>query len=136
MKFEGLAVKTVMHPFPHTISPKHSLKQAIHMMKEHNIRHLPVQDGGDLAGILTERDVDFALRVERKLPEEMLVRDAFTAEPYVVEGEESVARVAGKMAHERLGCALVVQNNQLVGIFTTVDACRTLSELLAGRPEQ
>jgi acetoin utilization protein AcuB len=133
---QKLEIQTVMHPLPHTVTPRNDLKQALHMMQEHNIRHLPVQDGGDLVGILSQRDIDFALRYERRLPDEMLVREAYTPDPYTVKGTDPVAVVAAKMAHEHIGCALVVRDRALIGIFTTVDACRALSEVLSGRMEQ
>ena len=34
------------------------------------------------------------------------------------------------MAQNHIGCALVVKNGRLAGIFTTTDACRHYSELL------
>jgi acetoin utilization protein AcuB len=37
------------------------------------------------------------------------------------------------MAEHKYGSAIVVQNGQVVGVFTTVDACRALSELLGTR---
>ncbi len=113
-----------------------TLKSALESFREHNIRHLPVKESNKLIGILTERDVDFALRVERKDPEQMTVREAFTAEPYITDLDTPVAEVASRMAHDHLGCALIVDGGRLVGIFTTVDACRTLAEQLSHRVEQ
>jgi acetoin utilization protein AcuB len=37
------------------------------------------------------------------------------------------------MAEHKYGCAVVMQNDKLVGIFTTVDACRAFAEMLNGR---
>ena len=105
-------------------------------MREHNIRHLPVKGNGKLVGILTERDIDFALRVDGKTPAEMYVKDAYIPDPFVTAPETPVANVAARMAHDHIGCALVVDNERLVGIFTTVDACRVLSEVLRGSSEQ
>lgn len=123
-------IEAVMHPAPISVTPKHDLKQAMHLMRDHNIRHLPVQDGSDLVGIVTERDIDFALRFEHTVPEKMLVRDAYLPDPYTVDCSTPVATVAAKMAEEHIGCALVVKNGSLAGIFTTVDACRVLADVL------
>ena len=125
-----------MHPFPHSIGVAQTLKFALEMMHEHNIRHLPVKDGNKMVGILTERDIDFALRVDKKDPAEMRVSDAFVSDPYAVPPNTPVFQVAARMAHDHIGCALVVEEERLVGIFTTVDACRTLSEVLSGHKEQ
>jgi uncharacterized protein YjaG (DUF416 family) len=37
------------------------------------------------------------------------------------------------MASEKFGSAVVVQNGHVVGVFTTVDACRALGDLLETR---
>ena len=131
-----LQIKSVMHPFPHSVGRDQTADIALRMMQEHNIRHLPVQDAGVLVGILSDRDINFALRMDRCDPAHLAVRDMQTAEPFVVEPETPVAKVAARMAHDHLGCALVVENQKLVGIFTTVDACRLLSEVLSGNLDQ
>lgn len=132
----ALEIRTVMHPSPFTISPAQSLEAAKQRMAEHGIRHLPVQDGGKLVGVLSDRDLYFALAVDRKTADELTVRDACTAEPYIVPPSTPVYEVARRMAHEQLGCALVAENDHVVGIFTTVDAARLLGEMLLGELEQ
>jgi len=37
------------------------------------------------------------------------------------------------MAEHKYGAAVVMQNDKVVGVFTTIDAMRALSELLHGR---
>ena len=129
-------IESVMHPFPFSIGASLTVDKAIELMQEHNIRHLPVQDAGKLVGIITDRDINFALRIDNCEPEHLRVRDVHTADPYAVTPDTPVYQVAAKMAHDHIGCALVVDKNNLVGIFTTVDACRLLSEVLADKLEQ
>ncbi len=138
MSKKSLLVESVMHPFPHTVGLDQTLEVANTLMREHNVRHLPVRDGGKLIGMLSDRDIHFAEAVDQLEPKEIKVEDVYTPEPYVVPLKEPVATVARKMAHDRIGCALVVEegSNNLVGIFTTVDACRTLAEALSGDFDQ
>jgi CBS domain-containing protein len=49
-------IQKVMTPMPHTIGRDISIKTAFEMMREHRIRHLPVQEGGKLVGIFTAVD--------------------------------------------------------------------------------
>jgi acetoin utilization protein AcuB len=132
----NLKIKTVMHPLPHSIGTTQNLATAREMMKEHNIRHLPVLEGGALVGILTDRDIHFACGVDKVSAEQISVRDSYTPEPYIIDGDTLVSEVAKTMAHEHIGCALIVENTKLIGIFTAVDACRLLSEVLSGDLEQ
>jgi len=112
------------------------LSVALNLMEEHGIRHLAVRDAGKFAGVISERDIRFALSVDKRKSEELCVVDAYTVEPYVVDVETELAEVVRKMAKERYGCALVTEKGELAGIFTTVDACAALAEVLTGRHEQ
>lgn len=123
-------IQAVMTTFPHSIGVDQTLQVAKEMLREHGVRHLPVQRGGELLGVLTHRDIHFVLSVDKRQPSEMLVEDAYTQEPYIVDIDTPVRSVARRMAQDGLGCALVVQETRLVGIFTTVDACRCLAEVL------
>ncbi|HMO16926.1 MAG TPA: CBS domain-containing protein [Oligoflexia bacterium] len=131
-----IEIKKVMTPSPHSISESATLEEARIMMQEYGIRHLPVRNGLRLTGILTERDIDFASRVDRLPLGEIRVKDASTTDPYEVSPETKVSEVARTMGHKGIGCALIVENANVVGIFTGVDACKLLGETLSGRPEQ
>jgi len=121
-----VSVQKVMTPFPHTVGLDQPLAAAREMMKRHNIRHLPVQEGGQLKGIISKRDVDIASALEPNLE----VQDAYIPEPYTVEMETPLAEVLEFMANEGIGCTLVTDRGALVGIFTTVDACRSFANFL------
>ena len=135
-EFGKYNIRSVMHPAPYTIGLEQTLKTAREVMREKNIRHLPVMDGGQLKGILSDRDINSALRFEQKSPEEITVAEAYTDNAYVVDIETPLHNIAGTMALEHFGSTLVTENGKLVGIFTTVDACRVLFELLSGKLEQ
>jgi acetoin utilization protein AcuB len=100
------------------------------LMQRHGIRHLPVMDGEDLTGVVTDRDLAM---IESLLPEEwgqICVAEAMTPEPYSVEPEAPLWEVARHMAHQKFGCAVVTDDEgSVVGVFTTTDALRVLSEL-------
>ena len=120
-------VQKVMTPFPHTIGLDQPLAAAKEMMKKHNIRHLPVQEGGQLKGIISKRDLDIASALEPNLD----VLDVYIPEPYSVEAETPLEEVLEFMANEGIGCTLVTNRGSLIGIFTTVDACRSFANYLS-----
>lgn len=115
-----------MTPFPHTIGFDQPTKIAIDMMRKHGVRHLPVQDGGKLVGVLSERDISFGLAINQSLT----IEDVYTSEPYVVAPNVKLSEVADKMAKDRIGCAIVADNGKIVGIFTATDACKILADLV------
>lgn len=136
MKTEDTNIENIMHPAPHTIGSNQTLEVALKTMNSHNIRHLPVLDAGELKGVITDRDIQFALAFEKADANELKIRDCYTDEPYIVSPSTKVSEVTKYMAHKHIGCALVVDNKKLKGIFTTVDACRMLSEVLCEKAEQ
>ena len=133
---KNIAIQDVMTKFVYTIGKEQNLKIAKQKMNEHRIRHLPVQDAGKLVGVISDRDIHFALAFEHKNPEELKVKDILTEYVYVVSPEEKVDTVSRKMAIEHIGCCLVEEEGKLKGIFTTVDACHLLAEVLSEKIEQ
>ena len=103
------------------------------MMREHRFRHLPVLTAGKLVGLLSDRDLNLVETLREVDPEKVLVEDAMTSDPYTVSPDTPLDEVVSNMAEHKYGCAVVMQNAKLVGIFTTVDACRAFAELLHGR---
>mgnify|MGYP003493812183 CR=1 FL=1 len=66
-------------------------------------------------------------------PKKVLVDDAMSGVPYTVSPDSLISDVAAEMAEKRYGSAIVVQNHKVVGVFTSVDACRVLAELFNTR---
>ena len=126
-------ISKFMTTTPHTAESSDTLATAAKVMREHGIRHLPVVEGGKLLGIITERDIRFVESFQDVDPEELTLEEAMTEEPYTVSPDTPLDEVATTMAEQKYGSALVVQNEQIVGVFTTVDACRALAELLSTR---
>ena len=127
-----------MTPFPHSIDIDEPLAQARTMMREGHFRHLPVTCGGNMVGIVTDRDIKLLLGPDFGNPEEqeLKVRDDYVDKPCVVPASTPVAPVVRTMAEHHIGSAIVTKNDKLVGIFTVTDACRALAEVLEGHPAE
>ncbi|NDG84162.1 MAG: CBS domain-containing protein [Proteobacteria bacterium] len=126
-------IQKYMTPVPHTIGAEQSLATARDFMKKHGIRHLPVLSAGKVTGILTDRDVKMAMGFEGVNPILTRVENFALEDPYVVSPNAKLDEVAAELAERRIGSALVMDHHQLIGIFTTTDALRALSELLRTR---
>jgi acetoin utilization protein AcuB len=126
-------IKAFMTCHPHSIGRDQPLARAHGFLREHKIRHLPVLDGGKLVGVLTDRDLHLIETLRDVDPTLVLVDEAMTTEVFAVSPDAPLDEVAKEMAEHKYGCAVVLQNEHVVGIFTTVDACRALYELLETR---
>jgi acetoin utilization protein AcuB len=127
-----------MTPFPHSIDVDAPLGDAHKLMREHRFRHLPVMSGGEIVGVLTDRDIKLVLGPDFGSPDEgeLRVHDAFVERPCVVPASTPVAKVARVMAQNRIGSAIVTKHGKLVGIFTVTDACRALAEIVGDHDEE
>ena len=118
---------------PHSIGVEQTLARAQAVMQEHKIRHLPVLHGGKLVGIVTDRDVHLVESLKDVDPRLVTVSDAMAQSVYSVAPEAPLDEVVSEMASRKYGSAIVMQNEKVVGIFTTVDVCRALADLLHTR---
>ncbi|HET9627668.1 MAG TPA: CBS domain-containing protein [Kofleriaceae bacterium] len=116
---------------PWTTSAQSSLADAHELMHAHQIRHLPVLDAGALVGVMSERDIHLLRSIAGVSLHETRVREAMSEPVYVVAPSAALDQVVATMSEHKYGSAVVVDaHGAVAGIFTTVDACSALSELL------
>lgn len=124
---------------PITIDRNATVIEAMHLMKERNIRRLPVMDRGRIAGILTEKMVlDFKPSKATTLDtweihyllSKTPVTEAMNPKPYKVKPETDLAEAAQLLHDRKLNGVLVVDDDDnLVGILTTTNALEALIEI-------
>ena len=123
-------VRDYMTMQPTTIESKKSVQAARDLMTRFGIRHLPVTTNGAVSGLLSDREVSLAVEIESIDPSQLLVVDVCNEKPYSVDPETPIREVARVMAEKHYGSAVIMRDGDLVGIFTTVDACRALHNVL------
>ena len=126
-------IQRYMTTSPLSIGLAQTLAHAEEVMSRHGVRHLPVLEGGVLRGILSERDVRLVETLKDVDAKKVTVEEAMTQNVYAVSPEAPLDEVVDAMAERKYGSAVVMQNEKVVGIFTTVDVCRAFGELLRGR---
>ncbi|MBN9165136.1 MAG: CBS domain-containing protein [Myxococcales bacterium 68-20] len=126
-------IQKYMTTSPHSIGLEQTLARAHAVMREHGIRHLPVLHGQKLMGLVTERDLRLVESLPDVDPTKVSVEEAMSTVVYSVGPDQPLDEVVATMAEHKYGSAVVMQNGKVVGIFTTVDVCRALAELLHSR---
>jgi CBS domain-containing protein len=122
-------VAKFMTPSPHTVQASVNAKVAMGMMKRFNVRHLPVLDGKKLVGIISDRDLRTISCIAAL--DGFEVGQIMTRRPYAVKAAASLADVAGGMARNKYGAAIVLgKDDEIAGIITTVDLGRVLAAIL------
>ena len=125
-------VQEYMSIAPVVVSSDRTLAEAHRLMRERNIRHLPVVDLGKLVGVVSQRDLYLLETLKGVDPGTETVREAMAPDPYAVPPDARLGEVAAAMAESKFGSAVVVDRGSVIGLFTTVDALRALAEV-AGR---
>ena len=118
---------------PFAIHSDATLADAMHVMQDKGVRHLPVLKGGKVFGIITDRDLKSIFAFAGSNPKVIKVGDICTDEPYTTKPDALLNEVAHEMVSRKVGSAVVVDNGKLVGIFTATDACQALSDLCESR---
>lgn len=126
-------VQRYMSTSPYTVGAEQSLATARAMMREHEIRHLPVMHGNRLVGIVSDGDIQVISGLQGSDLTKMTVEDAMTQDVLTFEPDTALDTVALAMAERKAGSAVVMQNTRVVGIFTTVDGMTALADLLHTR---
>ena len=126
-------IQKYMTTSPHSIGLEQTLAKAHAMMREHGIRHLPVLHGQKLMGLVTERDLRLVESLPDVDPTKVSVEEAMSTVVYSVGPDQPLDEGVATRAERKYGSAVGMQNGKVVGIFTTVDVCRALAELLHSR---
>lgn len=124
-------IEELMTPTPETIGRKQPLAVAHRMMRDRQIRHLPVLDAGKVVGIVTDRDLHLIETLKGTDINTVAVEEAMTPDPYCVPRTAVLENVVREMARHKYGSVLVVDEDRVVGIFTAVDALRAFAWDLA-----
>ncbi|MBL7665803.1 MAG: CBS domain-containing protein [Bacteriovoracaceae bacterium] len=118
---------------PLSVQKTTSLLEAAELMQKKHIRHLPVLYGKQIEGILSSTDISLIRTLSDVDITKLKVYDCFTPNPYIVSPEAPLNTVLSEMAEKKYGCTIVADNDNLVGIFTWIDALQATSELLETR---
>jgi acetoin utilization protein AcuB len=112
---------------PVTITAGTTVAEALQIIKDRLLRHLPVVDDREsLVGIVSEKDLLRAKPDQRA--GEIMTREVVTVTEYTT--LEEAARI---MADSKISSLPVMRNGKLVGIITETDLFMIFLELLGGR---
>ncbi len=146
MSEKKLTVGDWMTRNPITIQDSATIIEAIHLLKERNIRRLPVMKDGRLAGLVTEKMLLGYMPAKATtldqwelhyLLSKTPVTAAMNPSPHTVKPETPIAEAA-KLLHDRKlnGVIVVDAKGDLGGILTTTNALEALIffSAAAGKP--
>lgn len=134
-----MLVKNWMNKKVITVDVDDSMQEATRLLKEHNIRMLPVMKKGKLVGIVTDRDLKEASASDATTLEihELLyllikikVKEIMTKNPITVPPDYTIEETAQILLEKKIsGVPVVDQKGKIVGTITQTDIFKALISL-------
>ena len=123
-------VRHYMTPNPVFVAGSTSLQDALDRMREIRARHMPVYIGGRLVGLLSDRDVERFTAAGNVDLRTITAEQACSPKPFVCTSDAPLAQVVQELIENKLSAALVIDEGELVGLFTVIDGMRALVALV------
>jgi len=139
---ENVFVPDCMTADPVTISKDTPIFQALEIIKQRKIRHLPVTREGRLVGLVTERGLlkvspspatTLSVYELNYILAKVTVTEAMIKEPITVRPGLPIEEAALIMRDHKVGCLPVTEGDRLVGILTQTDMVEALVRLFGLR---
>jgi IMP dehydrogenase len=108
--------ESVMIEQPYTINPDLTVADAKKVMVEYGVSGLLVEEGGQLAGIITRRDITFETNNKRKVLD-LMTKDVITAKAGIT--IEQAKEILHKKRIEKL--PVIDDKKRIVGLITSKD---------------
>lgn len=105
----------------YSVEGTRTVLDAARFMMEHNIGALPVMRNGQLAGILSERDIMNRVVAVGRTPGTTAVSEVMTANPRAVSADESVEECLFIMKEFGFRHLPIVDGNELKGLVSLRD---------------
>jgi acetoin utilization protein AcuB len=103
-----------------TVRKEASIQEAMALMKQESIRHLPVVDKKmNLLGWITDADLRGVLIAS--MLEELTLEDVMIRKPFTIHPEMPIEEAARILLEKRVGGLPIVKNGALVGVITVSD---------------
>jgi CBS domain-containing protein len=129
----GTKVREVMTDRPRCVTLETPISEVAQLMESEDIGSLPVLEGDQLAGMITDRDIVVRAIAQGKDPRGMPVREVASRELVTVNADDDLSNALEKMASQQVRRLPVVdEENRLVGILAQADVALEVKEKAVG----
>ena len=138
-------VRDIMETKLVTISANERLSMVEDIMRLGRVRHMPVVLGGELVGVVSERDLLRAslseLAEHRDAERRMFlhvveISRVMSSPPIVIGPDATIREAALLMADRKIGCLPVLEGGRLIGMVTETDVLRWVASLPPSRARE
>lgn len=116
-----MQISEIMTSDVQTVTPDTDLVTVAKYMKDLDVGVIPVVEGDQLVGLITDRDIVIRAIAGGKQAKESQVREYMSPSPTTVSSSDNVSKAAEIMAREQIRRLPVVDSGKLVGIVSIGD---------------
>ena len=116
-----MKIRDIMTDDLAVVSPDTTVIEVAQLMQKHDVGAVPVCEGTNMLGLVTDRDIVVRNIAHGKDPQHTLVRDVMTTQVKSISPEMSLSQAAGIMAAQQIRRLPVVDEDRLVGMVSLGD---------------
>jgi len=134
-----MEVNEIMHTDVAVLTPQSSLRDVAELMRERDVRHVPILESGKIVGIVSDRDIRlyvadlFQSQGETEIEANrraLTIRNIMQTKPLQVDPSADVDEVVDLLLEYRIGAVLVSDSEgTLRGIVSYEDILRAYRDL-------
>ena len=130
-----MKVKDMMTRNVEVIQPNDSLQMAAQKMRDRDIGFLPVYEGDELIGVVTDRDIAIRAIAGGTNPNAIVGREMVTSPVVYCFDDQDVEEAARLMRENQIRRLIVLdrKNDQPVGVISLGDLAGTVKKKTAGK---
>lgn len=130
-------VRDVMTSNPRSIEPSTTVTEAARLMKSEDIGSVPIVDGDQLVGVVTDRDIVIRVVAETKDPQSTTAGEIASRDLVTVDPEQDLDEALRLMAqHQVRRLPVAEEDGRLVGILAQADVAREGKDAQTGHVVQ
>jgi CBS domain-containing protein len=115
------SVRDTMTANPLSIETSASVVEAARLMRQEHIGSLPVVKGGQLVGMITDRDLALRVVAENADPQSVTVGEVASHDTVTAQPDQDLDEALRLMAHHQVRRLPVAEGGRLVGILAQAD---------------
>lgn len=123
----AMLVRHVMTENPKALSPERTAGDAAGLMAQFDFGAVPVVQGDNVLGIVTDRDLVIRVMAKRKDPNAVTLGEIVTSSVTTISPDMDLRDARGVMEREKIRRLPVVKDGSLVGILSLGDVAVALA---------
>ena len=128
------SIREAMTPNPSTVQPNTSIAEAAQVMKSEDAGVVPVVEGEQLIGMLTDRDIAIRIVAEGRDPSSTTVGDIASRQLVTIDPQQDIEEAVRLMGqHQVRRLPVVEEDGRLVGIVAQADIAQATDAATAGQ---